>query len=46
MAEDSRFQTYLERLTVLRYALAPLCVGVAALLHIAAIGPLPACSQR
>src|SRR5262245_21931879 len=30
-----------ERSTVLRYALAPLCVGVAALLHIAAIGPFP-----
>jgi PAS domain S-box-containing protein len=45
MAEASRFHTYLERSTVLRYALAPVCVGIATLLHIATIGPLPAWSS-
>src|SRR5262245_46229429 len=45
MAEDNRFHTYLKRSTVLRYALAPLCVGAAALLQVAAIGPVPTWSS-
>jgi len=44
MAGD-RFRSRLEQSTVLRYALAPLCVGGAVMLHIAAIGPLPAWSS-
>ena len=45
MAGDNRFGALLERSTVLRYALAPLCVGVAAIVHIAAIGRLPVWSS-
>ena len=40
MAEDIyRFRTKLERSTALRYALAPVCIAVALLLHLSVIGP-------
>ena len=40
MAEDiHRFRTKLERSTALRYALAPVCIAVALLLHLSVIGP-------
>jgi len=42
MAEDTqRFRAKLEGSTALRYALAPVCIAVAVLLHISLIGPLP-----
>src|SRR6266550_806727 len=40
-----RFLEKLEESTALRYALAPVCVAAAVLLHISVIGPVPVWSQ-